>query len=305
MKRKYISIFGLFSTISVVASSTLLFASCKNNTNDKPWLNTELNGEKYLDLDLYSQQFNNYNSTFNKFSKQMAKDYSENWYKTLSKSEWNFGENSNIPLNLFCNSEQQALALYCCAWGDFWNVPLHEGKEPQNQFRKMEGQIYPGETLEIRGSDYKYISESLSRASLPENTVTYHGVEFMENEFYAQLELDKETNIDFSKCVGKTLKSYGFISTTIKKSHAVNWSVGLDWINNIEKPPLKEPFVFKIFIPKNISGAAYVSWLDLVNTENYENMILIDRNSKYQITNYYKEGDTNFFDMIYLGIEEN
>ena len=35
----------------------------------------------------------------------------------------------------------------------------------------------------IRGSDYKYIDQALSRAAAPTNLIVYHGVEFMENEF--------------------------------------------------------------------------------------------------------------------------
>lgn len=293
---------SISSCLLISAVTPIIITSCSAKNID--YFNTTLRGQKYVDADLYAQQTGT-TSSFNQYSRQMAKQYSQDWYNTLTSADWNINPTTNEPENLHCSSEKQALALYCNAWGDFWNVELHEGKTPTTKNNKMDGQVFPGKTLEIRGTDYQYISNALSRSSLPENTITYHGVEFMENEFYTQLGLDKQTNVDFSKCVGKTIQSYGFISTTIKKSHAVNWSAGYNWIEDKDEPPFKEPFVFKIYIPKNIKGTAFVSWFDFVGTENYEDQILIDRNSKYEIVNYYKEGKTNFFDLLYLGVENS
>ena len=172
----------------------------------------------------------------------------------------------------------------------------------------MQGQIFPDETLEIRGSDYKYILQALQRSLLLENTITYHSVEFMENEFYTQLEKyiiqNQDGSYDYSNCVRKTIKSNGFISTSLDKNWVVSFAEGENVTTGEIELPLKEKFIFKIFIPKNITGAAYVSGFKMMGVENMEHQILIDRNSKFEIKNYHKEQDINYFDLLYLGVEK-
>ena len=40
---------------------------------------------------------------------------------------------------------------------------------------------------EIRGNDYKYLESALLKAIAPKQMIVYHGVEYMETEFYEQL----------------------------------------------------------------------------------------------------------------------
>ncbi|MDE6289312.1 MAG: hypothetical protein K2L64_00940, partial [Ureaplasma sp.] len=127
--------------------------------------------------------------------------------------------------------------------------------------------------------------------------------------FYTQLQSyitqNSDGSYDYSKCVGQKLTSYGFLSTTFDKAMAENFCRGYNWIDGSYNPPLKENFIFKIYIPANINGTAFVSYYDLMGKENLDDQILIDRNSEYQILKNYKIGDMNYFDLLYLGINDN
>ncbi|MDE6289573.1 MAG: ADP-ribosyltransferase [Ureaplasma sp.] len=276
-------LFSSFSFLTIgLCTLPITLVSCAFNPSN--FLNTELDGELYIDLSKTS------NASFISNSNKLGKLYSQDWYNTLTWHDWNYiSKPLKIIRDAYCESEQQALSLYLNAWGEFWNYDLHQGREPKDTLYHFQTglSLFSGLILNVRGSDYKYISKSLDRAFLPENTVVYHGVEYMENEFYTQLEKyiiqNQDGSYDYSNCVRKTIKSNGFISTSLDKNWVVSFAEGENVTTGEIELPLKEKFIFKIFIPKNITGAAYVSGFKMMGIENVEHQILIDRNSKFEI----------------------
>ena len=311
MKKQNFKFFLILSTPITILSSIPFISSCSLGTNEEDAFNTTLGNEKYIDLYKFSMNNKYSHSKFKNLSKELGHKYSNAWYSQLKDANWNYADPNNptgVPLNLHCSTAKQALALYCNSWGDFWNIELHQNKEPTDKpDYLMKGQVFPGNKLSILGKDYKYISECLENSSIPENTISYHGVEFMEVEYWNQLK-DYITEVngkyDYSKCVGQNITSYGFISTSLDKKWASDFSEGEDWVNGGYYLPLKDKFVFRIFIPKNINGVSYVSYFNFMDTYNNEDQIIIDRNSEFKIVDYYKEGDNNYFDLLYLGINK-
>ena len=156
---------------------------------------------------------------------------------------------------------------------------------------------------------YEFIQQALSKSTSPVSLVVYHGVEFMENEFYDQL----KSNIkmingenDYSNVVGKKIKTNGFISTTINKEWAQSFSDGSNWLNNNKKePPFGEPVMFEISFKKGTDNIAYISGFPLIkqngiNMINSECSFLINIGSEFEITGIKKEGNVNIFEMNLL-----
>lgn len=278
-----------------------------NTLLNSKYVPENLNNQMYIDVQKYSDElitpFKYYD--FLKASADLGTYNSKEWFDSLSLSDWNYkNPGDKIPENLYCNSEKQALALYSMEWGDFWNVPLHNQEEPKNTIIES-SLFFPNEKLEVRGEDYKYIQQALQKGSLKENTIAYHGVEFMENEFYEQLKpyiKENNGNYDYTECVGKEITSYGFISTALNITEPRGFADGADWTdNNALKPPLKSPFYFKIFIPKNIKGVGYVSYFEFMDgVQNYEDQIMINKDSKFKIIDYYNDDGINCFDLVLL-----
>lgn len=299
-------------TLALALTLPIIATSCSTHTHTPELFNDQLNNDKYIDLYKYATE-GNYN--IHEVSKKLGHSYSQPWYDSLGDAgNWNYkNPGDKLPENLYCSTKKQALALYLCNAGEFWNVDLHKNTTPTDKpnyliGQKLGGYIFGGEHLDIRGADYQLISESLKDASIPANTVVYHGVEFMEDEFYNQLQALIQKNgddYDYSKCVGQTITSYGFISTTFDKSMSEAFCDGYNWIDGSNHLPLKEKFIFKIYIPGNVKGAAYVSYFDFMGSQNTDDQILIDRNSEYKILKTYKNGDINYFDLLYLGINKN
>ena len=236
-------------------------------------------------------------------NKKLKKQY-YNWYKSLSSDEWNKDSNNNF-INYFCSSEQQAIALYANFRGWFWNESLHKQEEPKNISIKLS---LDDKKHEIRGDDYKFISQALSRAIVPENLVVWHGVEYQENEFWDQLKdyiiQNPDGTYDYSKIVGKEIESYGFFSTSLSKEEAFEYCDGAifnnegswDEIKNFHLP-LKEKVVFEINVKKGYQGAAYLADYKFANTTNHDNQLLIKKNCRFIINKVKKNKDINLFYM--------
>lgn len=283
---KKILILSTFSTIFLMTPPILL-ASCSDNFSE----------------DSQPGEFLNING--NEVNQNLKNMYVD-WYKSLSKADWNKDDKGQF-INYYCNSEQQSIALYANCWGWFWNEALHHQQEPKNQnvdFISLD----PGKTHEIRGSDWKFAQNALLRAVVPENIIVWHGVEYQEDEFWDQLKdyikLNSDGTYDYSQTVGKTIQSYGFISTTFNKAEAYEFSGGVNFSigskNGEIHMPLKEKAVFEIKLRKNDKGAAYLADFDFAGTTNNENQVLIQKDSKYKITNWHKDGDVNIFDVDYV-----
>ena len=199
--------------------------------------------------------------------------------------------------NSLSEKEKTSIELYANIRGWFWNEFLHIQKEPQDI-------VYNG--INIVGSDYQYISSALDKAIWPYDYEVYHGVEYQENEFYDQLKdfihINNESNYDYSECVGKTIQSYGFISTSLDLREAeeyCDWMIFRDgWeSNNDYNLPLKTKVVFKIRIPKGFIGAAYLADFIFGTTKNNDNQVLINRNCQFLIKNIYRQKDINYFEV--------
>lgn len=227
-----------------------------------------------------------------------------NWYNSLSDHNWN--EENNKYLNYYCDSEQQAIGLYAWNGGTWWNEPLHRGYEPINLsliLKNMDKNI----PHEIRGIDYKYMVSGLAKAELPWDQITWHGVEYMEVEWYEQLKdyiiLNQDGTYNYTNCIGKNIQSHGFLSTTLKKEYATNffdWRPSYEWNTDLEfKPPLKEKVAFKIHMKKGYKGAAYLGTFDfagfneICHMQSSEQQILINKGACFHINNVWKENINN------------
>ena len=220
--------------------------------------------------------------------------------------------------------------MYIIDWENFWNYYLHHQQNPPNQLHKMQGQFCKNKIKNIRGNDYHLISQSLNKApACPENIVLYHGVEYIEDEFYDQLKnyirVNDDGTYNYSDCIGKIIKSYGFLSTTFEKMHALDYSIQNVWTtdknqlnelfpngysendHNLYHLPLKMPVAFKINLPKGSKNLAYVSGMSGSNGyKNNEYQVLIDKDTSFRIDNVYTEYSSSkilvtIFDVTYLG----
>ena len=197
--------------------------------------------------------------------------------------------------------------MYSWNGGTFWNEALHKGKTPTNVTLTLKNMDHKT-PHEIRGEDYKLVDSALDKAIYPENGTLYHGVEYQEIEFWDQLKdfIIQKSNgeYDYSQTIGKTIQSYGWISTSLDKNYAMgfaeSWrpSYNDEWPSDIiENNPLKERVLFVINIKQGYRGAAYLANFDFggFGEGAQENQVLIKRNCKFKINDVKKEGNTNLF----------
>lgn len=279
--------------------------------------------EKYLrnsfqtnkPIDLYDELIKKYknhylfNSLMTSYSNEMGiTEKNKDWLNSLSDDSFEI-QNNRIK-SLFCTSETQAILLYCNMWGSFWNEPLHNGKEPEDT--RLTNSIFDANLFQcddnlIRGSDYKYLESAISKGQSPNfDLYVYHGVEYMENNIYKQLEPFINGD-NFSGCIGKKFNSPGFISTTTNKNYCIEFSNGYNWNTDQFEPPFKTNVVFKILVPKNTNGVAYISGqrltkhrtLSICHT-NVENQFVINMNRDYLVTGVDKIDNTQILEVTLL-----
>ncbi|MGL4343284.1 MAG: ADP-ribosyltransferase [Metamycoplasmataceae bacterium] len=220
------------------------------------------------------------------------------WYNNLTIADWNKDDENNF-INYHSNSEQQSIGLYSWCSGSFWNEPLHRGYEPVNvKLKLINNNLDSKNAYEIRGSDYKYIESALLKANYPIDDILWHGVEYMETEFYEQLEkyiIKTNYGYDYSGVVGQVITSNGFLSSSLSKKVATDffgWRPNYEWPTDlIENNPLKEPVVFKINIKRGYNGAAFLSNFDFAGFGNgsKEQQVLINRGAKLKINSVWSE----------------
>lgn len=314
MKKIYKYILWLFPLIiSIPTLLSVYFLNCKKINR-----NLDVVDNEYLDIYIQMKEKNpnlsfvELNSLINDVSNEFGMDNWKNWIFSLSYSDWSRDEHGYAK-DLYCKSERQALFMYTQMYGHFWNYYLHhqitppDGVLPKEDLEKL---VYTNKNLNYYGSDYRFISLALCRAFSPCNLIVYHGVEFMEDEFYDQLKdyikYDELNNdYDYSECVGKTITSYGFLSTSFSIKVVDEYTNGNDWMHGGIHLPLKEPFIFRIKIKKGIQGIGYMSGYPLMNSP-YDStdeaaQILIDKNKSFKIVNYFKMSNgNNVFEMELL-----
>ncbi len=304
------------STIGIgIGSKIAVDDSNSSNFNFKRYLNSEI----YFDANEAAKQLNPilYEQCINNISYSFGKNFFSDWYKSLTyNGQYETNPDGSLK-NLFINSERLGLFTYVNCWGHFWNMYLHKNITPPNSlvdksylYEIKLPQNQP--SYEIRGEDYQYVESALNKGESPFNLVVYHGVEWLETEYWDQLSefitKDGNGNYDYSNCVGKTLTSYGWLSTTLNSRHAFSYSGGENWTKSTnsnlhtggpKEPPLKEPFVFKIKVPAGERGLAYISNFNLVDgfTMNYESQVLIGRNKRFVIEAWKKSNGVNIFEL--------
>lgn len=236
---------------------------------------------------------NSYSYSFERDSSKVANSF-KHWSESLSRNEWAKDEKGNNK-NAISNSEQQSLYLYLNQWGDFWNKALHLKQIPQDTKRALNPNsgFLPNVQYDINGDGYKYIISALQKATTIYDLQVFHGVEFIEVEFWDQLQpyvTNGKNGLNFSKTIGKRIESYGFLSTALDKKYAYPFVDGNDWTdNNIPKPPLKEPSLFIINIKKNTKEVAYVSGFNFMDVTNTEDQVLINKDKQLEIKDWYKD----------------
>lgn len=298
-------ILWLLPIILTVPLITTIYCLNTKKINSK----LDFNGNEYLDVykQLYEKNpnlsFEELNSLVSNVSNSFGMKYWHDWIFSLSYKDWERDKQGNA-INLYCNSERQALFMYTQMYGHFWNYYLHNNLIPPDgvlQKKDLIKLVKTNHDLEYRGNDFQYISNALQRAKTPCNLVVYHGVEFMENEFYDQLKDyitgNDEEGYDYSNCVGKTITSYGYLSTSLSIKVVSEYTWGNDWMHGGIHLPLKEPFIFRIKIKKDTTGCGYMSGYPIMNSPydscDEASQILLDKNKSFKILGYYKLDDGN------------
>ncbi|MDE6473059.1 MAG: ADP-ribosyltransferase [Ureaplasma sp.] len=262
-KLKIIMFSGAVGTLALLTPICLITSSCSNN-----------------------------NELANKLD-----SYYTTWHQSLTNGKWNYNEQTHQYNDYSAKSEQQAIGLYAWCSGSFWNENLHAQKEPvDDQYALINNKLNfkANEPKTIFGSDYQYVVSGLNKAISPDFEFdVYHGVEYQEIEFWEQLKnlisQNQDETYDYSKIVGQTITSYGFISTTLVQSYADNffdWRPHYDNYNhNLPSNPLKEPVLFKIKIQANTKGVAYLSNYDFAGfgTSSTEQQVLINKDKQFKI----------------------
>ena len=112
------------------------------------------------------------------------------------------------------------------------------------------------------------------KSKTPQEMIVYHGVEYIEVKFYEQLKpyINKTSNgYDYSKCIGKTIQSYGFVSTSLSLKIAyrfLNWKLAINNTNtSIEYNPLKEPAIMIVNILKIILVQHFLDNFSFIETK--------------------------------------
>ncbi len=297
----------VFSGIGILSDIAIVDKKCSNID-----FSSYENSDNFLDP---AKTVDNFHPICNwlaieSLSSSYGKKYYSEWFNSLSKSYFETNEDGSLK-NLYANSEGLATFIYISCRGHFWNLPLHQRKIPvdtyvSNQFIYEKSIVHNQPEYAVRGSDYKYVDSAIDKAVSPINLIAYHGVEYMETEFYDQLK-DNITQLpngeyNYQNCIGKTITSYGWLSCTLRWSWAYNYSYGEDWTSNPVKyiPPLKEPAMFRIKIPTHSIGVSYVSnWEYVKNAQiNREQSVMIARNKSYIIENWEKDNNgVNIFDI--------
>lgn len=114
--------------IPVLTTLPLLNLSCKKE-NDKTVYYDIYEEIKKENKDLNDKQITELVS--NKTNEFGIYNWKE-WIDSLTYNDWNRNEYGKIT-NLECSSERQAISLYGCSWGHFWNEYLHKGQFPPDQ----------------------------------------------------------------------------------------------------------------------------------------------------------------------------
>ncbi len=324
----------IFSVSLSIGLVSVPIAACITYNKYKNYVIPTVNYDLYKEPNNYLD-FNNFSNDGLIISKLAAK-YTEqfylDWFNSLTINQWDENQiyTPEQISNLSCNSERQALQLFANNWGYFWNYYLHQQQTPPDKlynssyFKRILPLIPEANKVKILGSDYKYIDLALDKAKAPLNLTVYHGVEFMETEFYNQLQdniiRQPDGKYDYTNCVGKTITSHGWLATSVIADYAKNWSDGSNFTDDIitdNEPPLKDYVCFKINIPKDSPGVASIEGLPLMNwtkanfdypnfyaiDQNWEGQTLIKRNTSFTIQNVTKEynsrlGTINVFEMI-------
>lgn len=274
MKLNKLKLFTAFSGVTIcLVTPSILATSCSDNNPT----NSDYQSPQFNTIEEYIEYYDG-----------IYKPLYQEWYNGLTENDWNRDETGTI-IDAISSSEKQSLNLYCEQWGHFWNEPLHRQQEPQdlNANGKQEWPIGAAPFIhnyyEINGDGYKYIDSALKKATAPRDFQVYHGVEWLEKEYYDQLK-DYINGNDFSGIVGQTITSHGFFSTTFNWNEARNFSYGYNWTTDKDEPPLGVSAVFTVNVKKGTNGVAYVSGVDLAGGVNDEQQMLINRNSTFEIT---------------------
>ncbi len=301
--------------VSLATGLSFYFINKNHQHEKKIEFNDYKNNNNFLDFNKFYEEQGVHKSNLEEkvstASKEFGQKFYKSWFDNLSFQEFKekngaiFHDDNSYKL--FCDSERQALQLYTKAGGHYWNEFLHNQLEipefkdyPTEVFKYLspvlDKQTYPFST--IRGNDSEYLKSAISKGTSPINMVVYHGVEFMEREFPQQLSefihSDSIGGVNFQSCIGQTITSYGFLSTTTVRSNAILWSQGENWTktdsngNHPKEPPFGKSVCFKILIPEGTSGVSYVSDFNIMN---------YDKKEKNDHKNIYRDDSGRFMDL--------
>ena len=205
----------------------------------------------------------------------------EPWFNQLSVHNWDYDTNHEIN-DYLCQSEAQAVGLYASNHGFIWNECLENHCQKHHYSYETISELDNEESHIIDNQDYNFLLSALQKAHSPYELCVYHPVQYDEIQWFNQLKrylLHLGSNYLYYRCVHKYLTSSSFLSCTLQLNEAMNYLNYVPHQIYHTKPvlnPLKEPVIFKIRIPQNHIGVAYLgnfSFMGL-HSSNLQQVIL-------------------------------
>lgn len=270
-------------------------------------------------------------SQFDQWVQKYQKKYND-WYPLLTNDE-NWDWNTETGEN--CNTEAQAIMMYSYGGGwDTWNTRLHHYGLSEKEIPDSELDTFDDQTLDlpiqtgnqpwekrwrkehvkIKVGLYKQVQSGLDKSTCSPVT-TFSGSEYNQEELYSQInkllghdDWDVESwknndpslyrAIDPTQLVGREITNWGFMSTSLSKSHA--WK----FLSNVYSGEFKNVVFYEIDVDENTKGG-YIS-----NNEHlfagkqlnwtWEYQLLLQRKMKMTITNAFWTNTSEGKNVLYI-----
>lgn len=174
------------------------------------------------------------------------------------------------------------MGLYASNHGFIWNECLENHCQKHHYSYETISELDNEEAHIIDNQDYNFLLSALQKAHSPYELCVYHPVQYDEIQWFNQLKrylLHLGNNYLYYRCVHKYLTSSSFLSCTLQLNEAMNYLNYVPHQIYHIKPvlnPLKEPVIFKIKIPPDHIGVAYLgnfSFMGL-HSSNLQQVIL-------------------------------
>lgn len=220
---------------------------------------------------------------------QLQQSY-QNWFNNLSNHNWNYDDNNQIS-NYICQSEVQAVGLYASNHGFIWNECLENECQTNHYSCETIVELDKNMAHNISNQDRSFLFSALQKAYSPYELCVYHPVQYDEISWFSQLKkylFHIGQNYLYYGCIHKFITNSSFLSCTLQLNQAIDYLNYLPKTIYHAKPelnPLKEPVIFKINIPKNHFGVAYLGNFSFAGLHGSNlQQVILQPNMKFYIS---------------------